>query len=75
MQQLRFFTGISPLEYQIKTDTVSSIRLRQIFRRVNLSLAGCSSAEPDSVSVQHKNRFQLLYLQTAKFSSHLHPNT
>ncbi|HRC32453.1 MAG TPA: carboxypeptidase-like regulatory domain-containing protein [Bacteroidia bacterium] len=40
---------------------------------MNLSLAGYSSAEPDSVSVHVCNfQSQKLYLQTAKFSSHIH---
>lgn len=44
------------------------------FGRLNLSLAGCSPAEPTSVSIQH-NKIQLekLYLQPVKFPSHL-PN-
>lgn len=43
------------------------------FGRKNLSLAGCSSAEPASVSVQHfKFQNQTLYLQTVKKSSHVH---
>lgn len=37
---------------------------------MNLSLAGCSSAEPDSVSVHDSNfQSQKLYLQNAKFFS------
>jgi hypothetical protein len=40
--------------------------------RLNLSLIGCSSAEPTSVSVQQcKNQFHQLYLQPVKISSHL----
>lgn len=40
--------------------------------RLNLSLAGCSAAEPVSVSVQQcKIQFSNLYLQPVKISSHL----
>ena len=46
--------------------------LRQLFRQLNLSLTGCSSAEPGSVSVHYKIQTLLLHLQTAKFSSHFH---
>lgn len=40
--------------------------------RLNLPLTGCSSAEPASVSVQHR-KIQLnnLYLQSVKILSHL----
>lgn len=39
---------------------------------MNLSLVGCSSAEPDSVSVHGCNfLFQKLYLQTDKFYSNI----
>ena len=42
--------------------------------RLNLTLAGCSSAEPDSVSVQQcKIQISNLYLQPVKILSHL-PN-
>lgn len=41
-------------------------------RRFNLSLAGCSSAEPDSVSVeQSKNQNYELYLQPVEKDSHV----
>jgi hypothetical protein len=38
---------------------------------VNLSLAGCSSAEPASVSVRCKPQSKKLYLQLVKKSSHV----
>jgi hypothetical protein len=39
---------------------------------LNLTLAGCSSAEPTSVSVQHhKIQISILYLQPVKILSHL----
>jgi hypothetical protein len=42
--------------------------------RLNLTLAGCSSAEPVSVSVQQcKIQISILYLQPVKILSHL-PN-
>src|SRR5690606_11736808 len=43
------------------------------FRRENLSLAGCSSAEPASVSVQqYKIQISKLYLQPVEIPSHFH---
>lgn len=43
---------------------------------MNLSLAGCSSAEPDSVSVHDSNfQSQKLYLQNAKFFSQVQNQT
>jgi hypothetical protein len=40
--------------------------------RLNLTLAGCSSAEPVSVSVQQcKIQISILYLQPVKILSHL----
>lgn len=40
--------------------------------RLNLSLTGCSSAEPASVLIQqHKIQFSILYLQPVKILSHL----
>ena len=43
------------------------------FRRNNLSLVGCSPAEPTSVLIeQGKIQSKLLYLQSVKKSDHLH---
>jgi hypothetical protein len=43
--------------------------------RLNLTLAGCSSAEPVSVSVQQcKIQISILYLQPVKILSHLPVN-
>jgi len=40
--------------------------------RLNLSLTGCSSAEPASVLIQqHKIQINILYLQPVKIPSHL----
>src|SRR5690606_15877162 len=45
--------------------------LQTTFRRENLSLAGCSSAEPASVSVQqYKIQISKLYLQPVEIPSH-----
>jgi hypothetical protein len=41
------------------------------FRRANLSLMGCTSAEPISVSVLGKVQRVKLYLQTVEIPSHL----
>ena len=68
--QHRFSSGMNPQEYLTKTGTASSSRFNPTFHRVNLSLTGCSSAEPASISVQHKILNNELYLQPAKFSSH-----
>jgi phosphatidylserine/phosphatidylglycerophosphate/cardiolipin synthase-like enzyme len=45
------------------------------FRRNNLSLVGCSPAEPTSVLIEHsKIQSKLLYLQSIKKSDHLQGN-
>lgn len=45
------------------------------FRRNNLSLVGCSPAEPTSVLIeQGKIQSKLLYLQSVKKSDHLYLN-
>jgi len=52
--QHRFFLGMNPPKYQFKkTGAIGATRLDSTLRRENLSLTGCSSAEPVSVSVQH----------------------
>ena len=70
--QHRFSSGMNPLEYKKRlqiTATASST-----FRRVNLSLASCTSAELASVSVRIKNQRIKLYLQTVEKSSQVHYN-
>ena len=61
--QHRFFTGINPPKYLIKkTGALTATRLNSTLCRENLSLAGCSSAEPASVSVlqrQNSNSFSI----------------
>lgn len=47
----RFSSGINPLKYKKQTQQIVSA-FETTFRRVNLSLTGCSSAEPASVLVQ-----------------------
>jgi hypothetical protein len=42
------------------------------FRRANLSLMGCTSAEPISVSVRSKVQRIKLYLQTVEIPNHFH---
>ena len=68
--QRRFSLGMSPLKYKKQTQFASAFN--STFRRVNLSLAGCSSAEPASVSVRCKPQSKKLYLQLVKKSSHVH---
>lgn len=42
------------------------------FRRINLSLVGCSPAEPTSFSIEHSKKLNnLLYLQSVKKSNHV----
>ena len=67
----RLSSGISPLKYEKRMHKNTSA-LQSTFRRVNLSLAGCSSAEPASVSVQNKIQCIKLYLQTVEKANHVH---
>lgn len=66
----RFFLGINPQKC-IKQVQINAPALKSTFRRVNLSLAGCSSAEPASVLVHCKNHIIKLYLQLVEKSSHV----
>lgn len=68
--QRRFFKALPPLKYQKRLQKATA--LIPIFRRVNLFLASCSSAELASASVQCKVHHDKLYLQPVKKSSHLH---
>ena len=60
------------LKYNSEKSTAISSAPENYISSDNLSLSGCSSAEPDSVSVG-KCKFQLkkLYLQTVKKVDHL----
>jgi len=59
--QHRFFLGINPQKYQQeKAGAKFATRYQTILRRENLSLAGCSSAEPASVSVQRLQNSKLI---------------
>jgi hypothetical protein len=71
--QHRFFLGMNPPKCQIKkTGALNATRLNSTLRRENLSLTGCSSAEPVSVSVQqYKFQTVRLYLQLVKKVNHL----
>jgi len=61
----RFFSGIYPPKYpKRKTGAMNASRLNTTLCRENLSLAGCSSAEPASVSVQQVQNFKNLTLLT-----------
>lgn len=73
MRRNGFFLGINrPKWQQIKRLCTRQSRLINHFGRVSLSLAGCSPAEPASVSTQqHKILNQKLYLQPVKKSSHV----
>jgi hypothetical protein len=66
--RLRFFLGITPLKCKKQTLCVSAFT--STFHRVNLSLASCTSAELDSVSVLCKTQFKKLYLQIVEKASH-----
>jgi hypothetical protein len=63
------------MEYSPKNNPTITVGFRP-FQSVDLSLTGCSSAEPASVSVQHsKNSNHLVYLQTVKIPSHFQGHT
>lgn len=66
----RFSLGIKPSEIY-KAGTKVCTCLLSTFRRVNLSLASCSSAELASVSVQNKIHNIKLYLQLVEKASHI----
>ena len=55
--QREFYSGMKPLKCEEQTHDVSALALT--FRRLNISLAGCSPAEPTSVFVQLQNSRQL----------------
>ncbi len=60
------------LKYSSEKNTAKSGALENYISSANLSLAGCSSAEPDSVSVGAcKFQTKKLYLQTVKKVDHL----
>ena len=62
------------LKYNSEKSTAKSDALENYISSANLSLAGCSSAEPDYVSVgAYKFQTKKLYLQTVKKVDHL-PN-
>lgn len=71
--QRKVFLGIQTLGMIQKKSPAQKAGLDHS-SRLNLTLAGCSSAEPDSVSVQQcKIQIINLYLQPVKIISHL-PN-
>ncbi len=69
----RFSSGISPLKYK-KRIQINASASQSTFRRVNLSLAGCSSAEPASVLVHCKFPYIKLHLQLVEKASHIQIN-
>jgi hypothetical protein len=69
--QRKVFLGIQALGMIQKKSPAQKAGLDHS-SRLNLTLAGCSSAEPTSVSVQQcKIQFTNLYLQPVKILSHL----
>jgi hypothetical protein len=66
----RFSLGIYPQKCKKQTQIVSAFTLT--FRRTNLSLASCTSAELTSVSVHCKTQIKKLNLQTVEKANHLH---
>ena len=72
MRQHKVFLRHELLKYNSEKSTAKSSALENYISSVNLSLSGCSSAEPNSVSVG-RCKFQLkkLYLQTVKKVDHL----
>jgi hypothetical protein len=69
----RFSLGIQPSEIS-KAAAKYATALNSTFRRVNLSLASCSSAELASVSAHNKIHVIKLYLQLVEKGSHIHIN-
>ena len=65
----RFSSGINPPECKKRLHDTTAFA--STFRRVNLSLASCSSAELASVLVRCKIPFTKLYLQLVKKISHV----
>jgi hypothetical protein len=74
MQHKGFFRHTpSGMVLKKKGDEQITALQQTTFRRENLSLAGCSSAEPVSVSVQQcKIQISKLYLQPVEIPSHFH---
>jgi hypothetical protein len=72
MQHKGFFRHTpSGMVLKKKGDEQITALQQTTFRRENLSLAGCSSAEPVSVSVQqYKIQISKLYLQPVEIPSH-----
>ena len=72
MRQHKVFLRHELLKYNSEKSTAKSSALENYISSANLSLSGCSSAEPNSVSVG-RCKFQLkkLYLQTVKKVDHL----
>jgi len=69
--QRKVFLGIQTLGMIQKKSPAQKAGLDHS-SRLNLTLAGCSAAEPDSVSVQQcKIQIINLYLQPVKIISHL----
>ena len=72
MRQHKVFLRHELLKYNSEKSTAKSSALENYISSANLSLSGCSSAEPNSVSVG-RCKFQLkkLYLQIVKKVDHL----
>lgn len=72
MRQHKVFLRHELLKYNSEKSTAKSSALENYISSANLSLSGCSSAEPDSVSVGAcKFQMKKLYLQTVKKVDHL----
>lgn len=67
----RFSSGMVPLKCKKQAQLVPAFVTT--FRRANLSLASCTSAELASVLVQNNIQRIKLYLQTVEKSSHVQP--
>lgn len=60
------------LKYSSEKSTAKSSAFENYISSASLSLSGCSSAEPNSVSVgRYKFQMKKLYLQTVKKVDHL----
>jgi hypothetical protein len=69
-----FYSAILLGKY-VKRETHQKTYLSN-FRRINLSLAGCSLAEPTSVSIEQSKKLnKSLYLQTVEKGIHVQNNS
>lgn len=74
MRQHKVFLRHELLKYNSEKSTAKSSALENYISSANLSLSGCSSAEPNSVSVG-RCKFQLKKLYLQHFAKNLKPQS